>query len=104
VSGTVRRSFGAAVAVHLISAVVFLALLAADLEGCDRGDGAWLALVSAIALDLVLAAAVLVTTITGQPGQRRAVLLGWAAGLIPALAGVLTAAVHLGESGTGCPI
>ncbi|WIN00450.1 hypothetical protein ACTOB_004158 [Actinoplanes oblitus] len=103
-SGVARRAFGFTALVHFLSAACFLALVAADLEGCDRGDGAVLALVLAIALDVVLAVAVLVVMSVRRPGERRQVLLGGAAGLILALAGVVAAAVYIGGLGSGCPV
>ncbi|MEU4214882.1 hypothetical protein [Actinoplanes sp. NPDC026623] len=90
--------------VHLLSAASFVALAAADLEGCDQGDSAGYALVIAVALDLVLAVAVLVVMGVRRPGERIRVCLGWAAGLIPALAGVVMAAAYVEGLGTGCPV
>ncbi|WP_285551914.1 hypothetical protein [Actinoplanes regularis] len=98
-----RRAFGFALVAHLLAAASFLVLDAADLEGCDQGDGAAAALALAIVLDLVLAVTLLVVLRRRHPGERRQVLLGWAAALIPAVAGVVVAYEYVGSFLSGCP-
>ncbi|MEU7906266.1 hypothetical protein [Actinoplanes sp. NPDC049118] len=98
-----RQTFGIATAVHFFSALCFVAMVAAELEGCDAGDGAVLALLLAMAVDLTLTA-VVVATMYRRTAEHRPLLLGWAAGLIPALLGLVAAAVYIGGLGSGCPV
>jgi hypothetical protein len=102
--GAAGQAFGLTMLAHVLSAACFLALVAADLDGCDKGDGAAGALAMATTLDLVLATVVLVVLHVRRPVGRRQVRLGWAAGLIPALAAVVVAAIYVESLGTGCPV
>ncbi|WP_436536350.1 hypothetical protein [Actinoplanes sp. HUAS TT8] len=56
------------------------------------------------ALDAILAVAVLIVMYVRRPGDRPQVLLGWPAGLILALGGVVAAAVYISTLGSGCPV
>lgn len=104
-----RGGFGPALvgglAVHLVAALVFLLVVAADIEGCDRGDGAGGALFGALVVDLV-GTGVLLWQLRRRltAGRWSGILLGYAASTLPALIALLLVVRWMNSLGTGCPV
>jgi hypothetical protein len=89
--------------VHFAAALVFIALSALRLEGCDTADGLAAAWTLAILADLFIAAVAVVLMRRANRHHLRAALVGWTLSFIPALVAAGIAIAYMNSLPSGCP-
>lgn len=98
----VKTNFLTGLAVTAVASVIFLALSALGLEGCDRSDGLAAAWGIAVVVDIVSSAVLLVLATRRYRGQGRAVMIGWALSLVPKLVLASAAIIYINALPSGC--
>jgi hypothetical protein len=98
------RGLTAGLAIHAASAAVFFILDRLRLEGCDRGDGAFGALVFATMADLVFGG--LVTAVLLKRGRSggRGILAGVAISYSAVALMCVLGTLYANSFGSGCPV
>lgn len=101
---TLLSSLFTGMLVHAVAGAVFATLVLLKMEGCDLHDGRAGALTAAVMADVLLTGPLLWIVLRTHRQDRLTALIGWALSLVPALALVVAAAVHINSLPTGCPV
>jgi zinc transporter ZupT len=103
-TNTYKTNLISGLAVHSVAALTCAIVTAADLEGCDRGDGLAAALALALTVDVVLAGVTLLIMRGRNRNNRSAALKAWATSSLLAVALLATTIVYLMSLPSGCPV